>query len=125
MAGGGRHIARWLPAVRGFWFRPDADHQQGESYRIIKIPHVPVHLVNGYLCGDGGGGVYRAGLADENLPLCCRGDGAGKVVHLHRAGHRRGVGQTDVGHPVGVGRALTRSWCCCFYAGVIALWHAF
>ncbi len=61
--------------------------------------YVPAgHLVNGYLCGDGGG-VYRAGLADEKWPaLCCRGDGAGGGgVHLHRAGHRRGVGQNRWG----------------------------
>ncbi|WP_228382053.1 cytochrome c biogenesis protein, partial [Salmonella enterica] len=57
------------------------------------LPHyVPAcpggHLVNGYLCGDGGGGVHRAGLADENGHPCRRGDGAGGGgVHLHRAGH--------------------------------------
>ncbi len=96
------------------------------------LPHyVPAcpggHLVNGYLCGDGGGGVYRAGLADENGHPCRRGDGAGGGgVHLHRAGHRRGMGQTDVGHWWVWDARLTSELVLLFlYAGVIALWHAF
>ncbi len=80
----------------------------------------------GILCGDGGGGVYRAGLADENKLLPSRRWRGGGGVHLHRAGHRRrGVGQTDVGRTVGVGRASTSELVLLFlYAGVIALWHA-
>ncbi|GAS65890.1 hypothetical protein NGUA38_04521 [Salmonella enterica] len=105
VAGGSRHHRAGHRLGPGLWFRPGGLPAGGG------LPHyVPAcpggHLVNGYLCGDGGGGVYRAGLADENGHPCRRGDGAGGGgVHLHRAGHRRGVGQADVGHLVGVGRA--------------------
>ncbi len=69
---------------------------------------------------------HRAGLADENGHPCRRGDSLGASgggVHLHRAGHRRGVGRVGFG---GCGTRLTLGLVLLFlYAGVIALWHAF
>ncbi len=59
--------------VRGFGFAP-AD-LAGRLPRMYL--HVGGHLVDGYLCGDGGGGVHRAGLADEMASLAVAGDGAG------------------------------------------------
>ncbi|VDY40343.1 heme exporter protein C [Salmonella enterica subsp. enterica serovar Daytona] len=91
--------------VRGFGFAP-ADYQQGEGYRIMYL-HVPAAIWSmGIYAAMAVAAFIRAGLADENGHPCRRGDGAGGGgVLLHRAGHRRGVGQTDVGHLVGVGRA--------------------
>ncbi len=64
-----------------------------------------------------------AGLADENLPTPAVAAMApvGRCVHLHRAGHRRGVGQTDVGHRWVWDARLTSELVLLFlYAGVIA-----
>ncbi len=51
-------------------------------------------------------GVHRAGLVDEMASFAARGDGVGGAVCTPSSRHRRGVGQTRCGHPVGVGRAL-------------------
>ncbi len=73
------------------------------------------HLVNGYLCGDGGGGVW-AGLADENSTPYRRGDGAGGAVYAfialvtgaawgrHRCGALVGVGRAS---DLGAGAAVS------------------
>ncbi len=96
------------------------------------LPHyVPAcpggHLVNGYLCGDGGGGVHRAGLADENGHPCRRGDGAGGAVYTFIAL----VTGAAWGKPmwgtwwVWDARLTSELVLLFLYAGVIALWHAF
>ncbi len=76
--------------------------------------------------GDGAGGVHRAGLADENgLHLTVAAMAlVGRGVHLHRAGHRRGVGKL-MGHPVVWDARLTSELVLLFLYAVIALWHAF
>ncbi|ESC35797.1 heme exporter protein C, partial [Salmonella enterica subsp. enterica serovar Agona str. SA-2] len=85
------------------------------------------HLVNGYLCGDGGGGVHRAGLADENGQPCRRGDGAGGAVYTFIAL----VTGAAWGKPmwgtwwVWDARLTSELVLLFLYAGVIALWHAF
>ncbi len=103
VAGSGRHHRADTGWVRGFSFSP-ADYQQGRLPRMY--PHVGGHLVNGYLCGDGGGGVYRAGLADENSTAAVAAMAPVGAVYTFIAlvtGAAWGI-QTDVGHTVGVGR---------------------
>ncbi|MNV88680.1 hypothetical protein D3C71_1829050 [compost metagenome] len=62
-------------------------------------------MVDGDLWLNGGSGVYRPGVADENVRYRGGGYGTGRRgVYLYCAGHRLRLGQADVGHLVGVGR---------------------
>ena len=83
-----------------------ADYQQGESVRIMYV-HVPAAWMAMFcyavMAGASGG---RADLeASAGRP---RGQGGGadrRRLHAARPDHRLAVGQADVGHLVGVGRA--------------------
>jgi heme exporter protein C len=89
----------------GFLLAP-TDAQQGEGYRIIFL-HVPaswmsmfIYLVMAFWAG------HRAGF--QYPPVGHDGLGAGtdrRALRFPLAVDRRPVGQTDVGHLVGVGRA--------------------
>ncbi|SUH01062.1 heme exporter protein C [Salmonella enterica subsp. enterica] len=90
--------------------------------------HVPAAIwVNGYLCGDGGGGVYRAGLADENGQPCRRGDApVGAVYTFIALATGAAWGKPMWGTWWVWDARLTSELVLLFlYAGVIALWHAF
>ncbi|SUH06193.1 heme exporter protein C [Salmonella enterica subsp. enterica] len=89
--------------VRGFGFAP-ADYQQGEGYRIMYL-HVPAAIWSM--------GIYAAmavaaftGLVWQmkmaTLAVAAMAP-VGGGVHLHRAGHRRGVGPNRCGAPGGCG----------------------
>ncbi len=83
-----------------------ADYQQGEAYRIMFV-HVPAAwmalMVYAMMAAAS---VVGPGLA----PSARRGGGArggadrGRL-HRDRAGHRQPLGQADVGHLLGLGRA--------------------
>lgn len=87
--------------VRGFGFAP-ADYQQGESYRIMYL-HVPAAIWSM--------GIYAAmavaaftGLVWQ-MKMASLAVAAMAPVGAVYTFIARGVGQTDVGHLVGVGRA--------------------
>lgn len=99
--------------------RRDACHRLHLGIRLCaaRLPagrQLPDHVsaraggdgVDGDLRRDGDGGVYRAGLAAQSRRFGRDGDGAGgRGLYLYRAGHRLGLGQTDVGHLVDLGCA--------------------
>src|ERR1051325_709803 len=80
----------------GFFIAP-TDAQQGDAYRIMFI-HVPAAWMGMFLYVLMA--IY-AGLVDDGL----RTRDHRCVVHRDFARYRRVLGQTDVGHVVGVGRA--------------------
>ena len=64
------------------------------------------HVVDGRLSGNGRRRLCGAGLADENGRSDGGGAGAGgRRLHGHRPGQRGGMGETDVGNVVDLGRA--------------------
>ena len=91
--------------VWGLFFSP-ADWQQGDSVRIMYI-HVPA----AWLASAGYFGLALCSLSSLvwRHPLADLGGGrdraGGRRVHRAVPGHRQPVGQADVGHLVGVGRA--------------------
>ena len=123
-AGGGGLPAAWLGM--GLWFRAE-----GLSARR-QLPHhlysrAGGHVVDGYLRLDGGGGVYRPGVADENVRYRGGGDGADRRgVHLYRAGDRLRRGKPMWGTWWVWDARLTSELVLLFlYMGVIALYNAF
>ncbi len=108
-------LARWCAAGAalfaaaglyvGFFVAP-TDAQQGEAYRIIFI-HVPaawmsmfLYLVMAFWAALGL--AFNTRLSS----MMARGAGAHRgAVHVHRAVDRRALGQADLGHLLGVGRA--------------------
>ena len=86
--------------VWGLAFAP-SDYQQGDSFRIIYI-HVPSAI---WSMGVYDGHCrYRLGLASTPVRYGSIGDGANRCsVHLCCFINRCRLGQTDVGHLVGMG----------------------
>ncbi len=130
MAGGGRHHRAGHRLESGLWFRPGGLPARGGGYRIMYL-HVPAIWSMGIYAAMAVAaftGLWSTG--SENGPAAHlpsrRWRRWGRCAQLHRAGHRRGVGQTDVGRTVGVGRALTSGLVLlCFSTGAIALWRTF
>ncbi|AZK52753.1 heme ABC transporter permease [Salmonella enterica subsp. enterica serovar Derby] len=110
--------------VRGFGFAP-ADYQQGEGYRIMYL-HVPAAIWSmgiyaAMAVAAFTGLVWQMKMASLAVAAMAPVGAVYTFIALVT-----GAAQTDVGHPVGVGRALTSELVLLFlYAGVIALWHAF
>jgi hypothetical protein len=87
-------------------FAAPEDYQQGITVRIMYL-HVPfAWLAMFCYITDGGLGARHAGVAPSAGRRLAEGRGAARRgLHLPGARHRLDLGQADVGHLVGVGRA--------------------
>ena len=109
-----RRVLPWLAAatailfVAGLWlsFVAPPDYQQGETVKIMYL-HVPAAWMATFIyavmtAAALGTLVWRHPLAGRRAE---GGGAARRGFHLHLPCHRLAVGQADVGHLLGVGRA--------------------
>ena len=123
VAVGGHGAFCWPLGLYLALFVAPPDYQQGETVRIMYI-HVPAAWLS--MFGYGimavaalGTLVWRHPLADVDREER-RADR--RRLHLPRARHRLDLGQADVGHLLGVGRAADlRAGAAPMYLGLIAL----
>ena len=109
-----RRVLPWLAAatavlfVAGLWlsFAAPPDYQQGETVKIMYL-HVPAAWMATFVYArHDGRGARHAGLAPSPRRRGAEGGGAARRgIYLHLPRHRLALGQADVGHLLGVGRA--------------------
>ena len=89
----------------GLWYAP-ADYQQGDGFRIIYI-HVPSAWLSMscYAVVALSAGVGLVWRHEARARSRGRGSAHWRVFHIPRARHRLPLGQTNVGHLLGMGCA--------------------
>ena len=130
-----RKILPWLIAASAIaltyglylsWFKAPYDYQQGHTVKIMFI-HVPMaSLGDDGLCADRCSLYWQFDLAPSIGG--CGGQGSladWRGVYLSGSGHRLAMGQTHVGHLLGVGCAPHQHAGLFFlYLGLMAIWEA-